>query len=67
MSLGAKAGAGIGGGSSLAAFGVRIRTCKLYGEILEKLGPRRYRITRGGFSTCVRRRRAGRSRAAPCH
>lgn len=24
-----------------------------YGEKIDKLGPRRYRITRGGFSTCV--------------
>jgi LPS-assembly protein len=53
MSLGAKAGAGIGGGSSLAAFGGQDPDVYFYGEILEKLGPRRYRITRGGFSTCV--------------
>ena len=24
-----------------------------YGETIEKLGPRRYRLTRGGFTTCV--------------
>jgi LPS-assembly protein len=24
-----------------------------YGDVIEKLGPKKYRITRGGFSTCV--------------
>jgi LPS-assembly protein len=47
MSLGAKAGANI------AAFGGQDPDVYFYGEKLEKLGPRKYRITRGGFTTCV--------------
>ena len=47
MSLGVTAGANI------AAFGGQDPDVYFYGEKLEKLGPRKYRITRGGFTTCV--------------
>ncbi len=45
MSLGATA--------NRAAFGNQDPDVYFYGETLEKLGPRKYRITRGGFTTCV--------------
>ena len=45
MSLGAKA--------KPAQFGGQDPDVYFYGEKIDKLGPRRYRITRGGFSTCV--------------
>ena len=51
MSLGAKAGVGVG--ASMAAFGGQDPDVYFYGQTLEKLGPRKYRITRGGFTTCV--------------
>jgi LPS-assembly protein len=47
MSLGVTAGANI------AAFGGQDPDVYFYGEKLEKLGPRKYRITRGGFTTCT--------------
>ena len=51
MSLGAKAGLTMG--ANIAAFGGQDPDVYFYGEKLEKLGPRKYRITRGGFTTCV--------------
>src|SRR5262245_31566545 len=47
MSLGQQAG------TNTAAFGGQEPDVYFYGEKLEKLGPRKYRITRGGFTTCV--------------
>ena len=47
MSLGAKAG------SNIAAFGGQDPDVYFYGAKLEKLGARKYRITSGGFTTCV--------------
>ena len=51
MSLGAKAGVSMG--ANIAAFGGQDPDVYFYGQTLEKLGPRKYRITRGGFTTCV--------------
>ena len=45
MSLGAQA--------DPAQFGNQEADVYFYGDIIEKLGPSRYRITRGGFTTCV--------------
>ncbi len=39
--------------SNIAAFGGQDPDVYFYGEKLEKLGERKYRITRGGFTTCV--------------
>ena len=47
MSLGPQAG------TNPAAFGGQEPDVYFYGAKLEKLGPRKYRITRGGFTTCV--------------
>jgi len=47
MSLGANAGA------NAAAFGGQEPDVYFYGAKIEKLGPRKYRITSGGFTTCV--------------
>jgi LPS-assembly protein len=47
MSLGQQAG------TNTAAFGGQDPDVYFYGAQLEKLGPRKYRITRGGFTTCV--------------
>jgi LPS-assembly protein len=47
MSLGAAAGA------STAAFGGQEPDVYFYGAKIEKLGPRKYRVTNGGFTTCV--------------
>ncbi|HEU5258024.1 MAG TPA: putative LPS assembly protein LptD [Vicinamibacterales bacterium] len=47
MSLGQQAG------TNTAAFGGQEPDVYFYGAKLEKLGPRKYRITRGGFTTCV--------------
>jgi LPS-assembly protein len=47
MSLGMQTAA------NAAAFGGQDPDVYFYGEKLEKLGPRKYRITRGGFTTCV--------------
>ena len=47
MSLGAAAGA------STAAFGGQEPDVYFYGAKIEKLGIRKYRITNGGFTTCV--------------
>jgi len=47
MSLGEQAG------TNTAAFGGQDPDVYFYGAKLEKLGPRKYRITRGGFTTCV--------------
>jgi LPS-assembly protein len=47
MSLGQQAG------TNPAAFGGQEPDVYFYGAKLEKLGPRKYRITRGGFTTCV--------------
>ena len=51
MSLGAKAGVSMG--ANIAAFGGQDPDVYFYGQTLEKLGPRKCRITRGGFTTCV--------------
>ena len=51
MSLGAKAGLTMG--ANIAAFGGQDPDVYFYGQKLEKLGPRKYRITRGGFTTCT--------------
>jgi LPS-assembly protein len=40
-------------GTNIAAFGGQDPDVYFYGEKLEKLGPRKYRITRGGFTTCT--------------
>ena len=45
MSLGAQA--------DRRQFGNQEADVYFYGDIIERLGPRRYRITRGGFTTCV--------------
>jgi LPS-assembly protein len=45
MSLGAQA--------DRKQFGNQEADVIFYGDVIEKLGPRRYRITRGGFTTCV--------------
>jgi len=45
MSLGAQA--------DRRQFGNQEADVYFYGEIIERLGPRRYRITRGAFTTCV--------------
>ena len=45
MSLGAQA--------DRRQFGDQEADVYFYGEVIERLGPRRYRITRGGFTTCV--------------
>jgi LPS-assembly protein len=34
-------------------FGTQEPAVYFYGETLQKIGPKRYRITRGGFTTCV--------------
>ena len=47
MSLGARAG------TNVAAFGGQDPDVYFYGAKLEKLGARKYRITSGGFTTCV--------------
>jgi LPS-assembly protein len=47
MSLGAATGA------NTAAFGGQDPDVYFYGAKLEKIGPRKYRITNGGFTTCV--------------
>jgi LPS-assembly protein len=39
--------------TTTAAFGGQDPDVYFYGAKLEKLGPRKYRITRGGFTTCV--------------
>jgi lipopolysaccharide assembly outer membrane protein LptD (OstA) len=36
-----------------AQFGNQDPDIYFFGDLIEKLGPQRYRITRGGFSTCV--------------
>jgi LPS-assembly protein len=45
MSLGAQA--------DRRQFGNQDADVYFYGETIERIGPRRYRITRGGFTTCV--------------
>ena len=45
MSLGAQA--------DRRQFGNQEADVYFYGDVIERLGPRRYRITRGGFTTCV--------------
>jgi LPS-assembly protein len=47
MSIGAATGA------TTAAFGGQEPDVYFYGAKLEKIGPRKYRITNGGFTTCV--------------
>lgn len=34
-------------------FGVQEPDVYFYGQTIEKIGPKRYRVTRGGFTTCV--------------
>ena len=36
-----------------SVFGTQEPDIYFYGETIEKLGPKKYRITKGGFSTCV--------------
>jgi LPS-assembly protein len=36
-----------------SAFGTQEADVYFYGETIEKLGPKKYRVTKGGFSTCV--------------
>ena len=43
----------LGSGISLADFAGQDPDVYFRGEIIEKLGPRRYKITRGAFTTCV--------------
>lgn len=43
----------VGGTVDRAAFGNQDPDVYFYGETIEKLATRRYRITRGGFTTCV--------------
>ena len=40
-------------GVNLADFAGQDPDVYFYGEVIEKLGPRRYRLTRGAFTTCV--------------
>jgi LPS-assembly protein len=40
-------------GATAAAFGGQEPDVYFYGAKLEKIGPRKYRITNGGFTTCV--------------
>ena len=44
---------GTAASTNLAAFGGQDPDVYFYGEQLEKLGDTKYRITRGGFTTCV--------------
>ncbi|MEQ1573227.1 MAG: putative LPS assembly protein LptD [Vicinamibacterales bacterium] len=44
---------GTAASSNLAAFGGQDPDVYFYGEELEKLAQKKYRITRGGFTTCV--------------
>jgi LPS-assembly protein len=43
----------IGSGVNLADFAGQDPDVYFYGETIEKLGPRRYKLTRGAFTTCV--------------
>jgi LPS-assembly protein len=43
----------LGEGVDRAQFGGQDPDVYFYGERIEKVGPRRYQITRGGFTTCV--------------
>jgi LPS-assembly protein len=43
----------LGPGANRAEFGNQDPDVYFNGEIIEKLGPQKYRITRGGFTTCV--------------
>ena len=40
-------------GIERSLFGTQEPDAYFYGETIEKLGPKKYRITRGGFTTCV--------------
>jgi LPS-assembly protein len=40
-------------GFERSLFGTQEPDAYFYGETIEKLGPKKYRITRGGFTTCV--------------
>jgi LPS-assembly protein len=44
---------GLGPGADPAQFGGMDPEVYFYGEVLAKTGPREYRLTNGGFSTCV--------------
>lgn len=44
---------GLGDQARAAEFGSQDPDVYFYGEIIEKLGPRRYKLTRGAFTTCV--------------
>jgi LPS-assembly protein len=46
-------GAGEQGEPDRAMFGTQEPDVYFYGETIEKLGPKKYRVTKGGFSTCV--------------
>jgi LPS-assembly protein len=43
----------LGAGVDRAQFGNQDPDVYFYGETIEKIGPRRYKITRGAFTTCV--------------
>jgi LPS-assembly protein len=40
-------------GEDLAQFGTQEPDVFFYGETVEKIGPKKYRVTKGGFTTCV--------------
>lgn len=44
---------GLGSQAKAAEFGGQDPDVYFYGEVIEKLGPRRYKLTRGAFTTCV--------------
>lgn len=44
---------GLGVERELQVFGTQEPDVYFYGQTIEKIGPKRYRITRGGFTTCV--------------
>jgi len=48
-----------------SAFGTQEPEVLFYGETLEKIGERKYRLTNGGFTTCVQPKPRWRSRRAP--
>jgi LPS-assembly protein len=45
--------AAIAGTADRNMFGAQEPDAYFYGEVIEKIGPQTYRVTRGGFTTCV--------------
>jgi LPS-assembly protein len=45
--------ASLGDRADRSLFGTQEPYADFYGETIEKIGPKKYRITRGGFTTCV--------------